>query len=265
MPISYTGGSGPRDAYEDQRQTEAAFAEVGAMFDQEHDAYGAHTKPIENLEVTDTLETAHLQTAGSRLWDRSAGAVEAITLTGTTNNLAMADGRAIEAEIIRFSLAADRTLTGIKVDNIDLFQRKYLINPTNFVLELAHANTGSTSTYRFACPRSTAFQVRAGETCVLIYDANSNVWRVFGGGGVGPTQIIRGTGTITSGNTSVVVNFGVTVDATRTSVFLTGSSTDGGGIGFAYLGNDVTSTGFTARRVSTGDNTTFGWIAEVWG
>jgi hypothetical protein len=66
MPISYTGGSGPRDAYEDQRQTEAAFAEVGAMFDQEHDAYGAHTKPIENLEVTDTLETAHLQTAGSR-------------------------------------------------------------------------------------------------------------------------------------------------------------------------------------------------------
>ncbi|MPZ20131.1 MAG: hypothetical protein GEV06_19770 [Luteitalea sp.] len=196
MPISYQGGSGPREPYAEQRNIEDGFVEAEAMITQEHDAFGAHTHitALSLDQARDRSDALLEMRAGLRFlggpwaFEGDGGAaplgggavLRAAPITANQNNYAP-DGIE-EAVILELESDAARTITGISRGAL-LARRRflYLVNRGNFTLTLAHNSGSSVAGNRIAVSGGQDFVLRTGGVALGYYDSGSEIWRVEGG------------------------------------------------------------------------------------
>jgi hypothetical protein len=82
------------------------------------------------------------------------------------------------AAIVRVSSDAARDLTGIGPVASNRYRVKRLVNVGAFTITLRHETT-STAANRFTCPGAVDYQLAAGESALVHYDAVTNRWRIL--------------------------------------------------------------------------------------
>lgn len=248
MRIGFDDPGTPMDPFVLQRAIGDALTAVQAGWDQEHNADGTHGT-IGTLTVSGdaTIEGAMIAN-GAQLFANTDTARYGVTLTATTHDLALPDGRPIYQRVVKIDMAADRTLTGIvPIERNIRWQELVLINGSNFALTVPH-NSGS-STFPIHTPTTGDLRVASGCLIRLLWDAGSGIWRTEVTGMVKTIQ--RGTIAFTNGGsdspTATITAVNTATSALRNLGFATDSPALVSGVRIEL----TNSTTITAARFSS--------------
>ena len=125
------------------------------------------------------------------------------------------------AGIVRLDFTGNQTITGFAAPTVGGTQLKYIVNadPGSDVLTIAHESASSTAANRVTGPSGKNILIRPGAALLLMYDATSLRWRVFGMGrhhALAPTTTTNNTIPKWNGtNGDELVTSGLSIDGSN--------------------------------------------------